>query len=289
MSNEYEATIVIPAYNEEIGISKILNDLKFVSENYEIIVADDGSTDKTYETAKGFGVKIIRHRYKKGYGAAIKTGIRKASAEIIVTIDADAQHNVEDIARFITEMKDNNYDMVVGSRSGKSRLSFLRKSGKKILNIVANYLVERKIPDLNSGFRAFKKEKALEFFHILPNGFSFSTTITLAMLKDVYDVKYLPITALGRIGRKSNLNIIKDGLQTLLLIIRVIMLFNPLKVFIPMSILLFLCGFLFTLYGILTLKQGVPNTGVIIILSSIMIFFFGIVADQIAALRREKS
>jgi len=289
MSNEYEATIIIPAYNEEIGISKILNDLKFVSENYEIIVVDDGSTDTTYENAKGFGVKIFQHRFKKGYGAAIKTGIREASAEIILTMDADAQHNVGDVARFITEMKNNNYDMVVGSRSVKSHISFLRKLGKKILNIVANYLVERKIPDLNSGFRAFKKEKALEFIHIFPNGFSFSTTITLAMLKDVYDVKYLSITTFERIGRKSSLNIIKDGLQTLLLIIRVLMLFNPLKVFIPMSILLFLCGFLFTLYGLIIIKKGVQNTGVIIILSSIMIFFFGIFADQISALRREKN
>ncbi|MBU8921035.1 MAG: hypothetical protein KOO63_04350, partial [Bacteroidales bacterium] len=186
-----------------------------------------------------------------------------------------------DIDKLIGEIGD--YDMVVGAR-GKSK--GVRAPGKKILSLVANYLSGMDIPDLNSGFRAFRKETIFQFLHICPNGFSFTTTITLAYLRSAYSVKYLPIPAEVRVGRASNVSFFKDGYKTFLLIIRVIVLFNPLKVFVPVSIMIMVVGILFTIYGILRFGRA-PNMGVLTILTSVLLFFMGIMADQISALRRE--
>jgi hypothetical protein len=176
--------------------------------------------------------------------------------------------------------------MVVGIRKKGSYTPILRRPGKWILNIVTNYLSGSKIPDLNSGFRAIKKSKVLEFMSILPNGFSFSTTITLAMLKSAYNVKYVPIAVSKRVGRKSSVNVFKDGLQTLLLIIRVIVLFNPLKVFVPASMILFGLGFFYALFVVIFVQFHIPSGAILLIISSFIVFFFGILADQIAGLRR---
>ena len=286
MENKLKASIIIPAFNEEQGLDLILPRVKDVAlkEGYEIIVVDDGSTDGTSETAKKHGVRLIRHPYNKGYGASLKTGTRNVLSDIILIMDADGQHNPEEIKKLVSCI--GEYDMAVGARSKQSHFPLLRRPGKFILNITANYLSGHKIEDLNSGFRAIKKECVLEFMHILPNQFSFSTTITLAMFKAAYNVKYLPITVKARAGGRSSVKHAKHGLQTMLLIIRVIMLFNPLKVFIPLSLILGLFGTLFGMYGVLRF-HSFPKTGVVAIISGVMIFALGVLADQISSLRRQ--
>lgn len=288
MVEKSKLSIIIPAYNEEKSIGVLLQRLKdrCTGQNYEVIVVDDGSTDNTCNVAKDIGVNVIRHPYNKGYGAAIKTGIRSAESEIVIIMDADGQHNPDDIHSFMKFI--GEYDMIVGARRKDSQFSLSRRPWKKLLSIIANYLAARKIPDLNSGFRTIRKERLIEFMHILPNGFSFSTTITLALLKAGYNVKYIPIRTLKREGRRSNVNFLRDGVRTVMLIIRTIVLFDPLKVFTPVSLLLFVIGVSFSIYGAMVYGR-VPGTGVIVILSSIYIFFFGVLADQISALRRQIS
>jgi glycosyltransferase involved in cell wall biosynthesis len=242
MSNIAGCTIIIPAYNEEEEISLVINGLKSMDEKCEIIVVDDGSTDNTFRLASEAGARVVHHPYNKGYGAALKTGIRNANTDVVLLMDADGQHKPDDACKLLQYM--NEYDMVVGSRTNNSHVSLLRKPGKKFLSIIANYLSGTKIPDLNSGFRAIKKSMAMDFMHILPNGFSFTTTITLASLTSGYSVKYVPIEAPKRVGT-SKIKPFQDGFLFVMLIIRTIALFNPLKVVLPVSLfwlLAVLCG-----------------------------------------------
>jgi len=282
-------SVVIPEYNEEKNIKPLYAKLKQAlgegeaNIGYEIIFVDDGSTDNTYKLATGTGIKVIRHPYNKGYGAALKTGIRNAKADIVLFMDADRQHQPSDIKKLIQYI--GEYDMVVGARTKKSKISLLRRPGKKILSITANHLAGMKIPDLNSGFRALKKDVAMEFMHILPNSFSFSTTITLALINLGYSVKYVPIEAPERVGT-SKIKPFRDGFNFIMLIIRTVVLFNPLKVFLPAAIILFICGFFYLSYE-LVLHLNVPDSAVLLIVSSILIFFFGIFADQISSMMRE--
>lgn len=282
MNAKPDLTVIIPAYNEEKVIADVIADIKALKKNYEILVVDDGSTDNTYNVIKDLGIKIIRHPRNKGYGAALKTGIRSASGDIVLTMDADGQHNPEDIPRLLEHI--DECDMVVGERTKGSHFSALRKPGKALLGWVANYLAGVRIPDLNSGFRVIRKELASRLLHILPNGFSFSTTITLAVIKEDYDIKYVPIQTRKRIG-KSTVSYL-DAFKTLMLILRIINLFSPLKVFLPMSILLGIVGIPYFLYQLIFLSN-ISEISVILITSSILIFFFGLLADQLAAIRRE--
>ena len=283
MTNRLDITIIIPAYNEEEGIADVITQLKGLAGNYEIIVVDDGSTDNTYKLATETGVKVIRHPYNKGYGAALKTGIRNATADVVLFMDADGQHKSSDIKQLVRYI--GEYDMVVGARTKKSKISLLRRPGKKILSITANYLAGMKIPDLNSGFRALKKSVAMEFLHILPNTFSLSTTITLACIASGYNIKYVPIEAPERIGT-SKIKPFRDGFRFIMLIIRTIVLFNPLKVFLPVTFALFIIGFLYGVYY-MVYQLNIPDGAVLLIISAIIIFFFGLLADQISSLRRE--
>ena len=283
MTDKPIVTIIIPAYNEGEGIADVITQLKELPENYEILVVDDGSTDNTYKLASATRVKVIRHPYNKGYGAALKTGIRNAEADIVLFMDADGQHKPKDIKKLTQYI--GEYDMVVGARTKKSKVSLLRRPGKKILSITANYLAGTKIPDLNSGFRALKKSIAMEFMHILPNTFSFSTTITLACIASGYNIKYVPIEAPERVGT-SKIKPFRDGFNFIMLLIRTIVLFNPLKVFLPMSFILFFFGFSYLSYE-LVVHLNVPDSAILLIVSSILIFFFGILADQISSMRRE--
>ena len=282
MTNKPDVTIIIPAYNEEEGIGNVITQLKKVSENYEILVVDDSSTDNTYKLASDTGVKVLRHPYNKGYGAALKTGIRNAEADVVLFMDANMQHKPSDIQKLIQHI--GEYDMVVGARTKKSKISLLRRPGKKILSITANYLAGMKIPDLNSGFRALKKSVAVEFLHILPNTFSFSTTITLACIKSGYSVKYVPIEAPERVGT-SKIKPFRDGFNFIMLIIRTIVLFDPLKVFLPVSAVLFVVGFLELIREIIVYFD-IWTAPVLLILSAILIFFFGLLADQLSFIRR---
>lgn len=269
-------SIIIPAYNEEKSIGKILSDIIALNLGGEIIVVDDGSTDATHQIARDFPVKIIRHEACAGYGAAIKAGIREASYDIIVTCDADMEHSVEDIPKLLHYIEE--YDMVIGSRPF-CKVRLLRKPAKWFLNKLANYLVDYRIPDLNSGLRAFKKGAALRFFHILPRGFSLSTTLTLAFLSSEYRVKFVPISYNARVG-KSKIRPIRDTLNFLQLIVRVVMYFNPLKVFLPISLVLFLIGVALLGMDIFVLHD-VGDASVVTLNTAILVFMLGLLADLI--------
>ncbi|RJR28324.1 MAG: glycosyltransferase family 2 protein [Candidatus Latescibacterota bacterium] len=277
-------TVVIPAYNEEKGLGVALPALTAAARErgWEVIVIDDGSTDGTASVAESHGARVIRHPDNKGYGAALKTGIRNASNDLVVMMDSDGQHDSSRIEELLSHM--DRYDMVVGARW---RMTGIRAPGKKILSIVANFLAGVKIPDLNSGLRAFRRDTIKSFLHFCPNSFSFTTTITLAYLREGYSIKYVPIEVERRVGRASTVKFFRDGYKTFLLIVRVIVLFNPLKVFMPVSLALFALGTVFTIYGIAVYGRA-PNVGVLTILSSIILFFMGVLADQISALRRER-
>ncbi|MGP8323670.1 MAG: glycosyltransferase family 2 protein, partial [Methanosarcinaceae archaeon] len=220
-----KTTIVIPAYNEADVIHKTLKQIVAVGfdKEYEILVIDDGSDDQTADIIRQFPVKLIKHKFNKGYGAALKTGIRKASGDLIIILDSDGQHDpcyIPDIEQMLDE-----FDMVIGERSKTSHQVGKRKLGKRLIRWIGEYLVEQKLPDYNSGFRGFRTELIQGMLHLMPNGFSFSTTSTLAHLKEGYNVGTLEIEVGERNGRKSNVKMAQDGSKTILLLFRIIMLF----------------------------------------------------------------
>ncbi len=281
-------SIIIPAFNEEEAIGPTLQklvDLK-IHEKYELIIVDDGSADGTAEIVAGFPVKLYRHHVNKGYGAALKTGVRKASGDKVIMMDSDGQHDPKYIAE--VEMMLQEFDMVIGERSETSFQVKRRKAGKRLIRRIGEYLVEQKLPDYNSGFRGFHRETIAGLLHLMPNGFSFSTTSTLAFLKEGYNIGTFPIEVGERIGRKSNVKMVKDGSKTILLLFRIIMLFNPLKVFFPASIFTFLVGVAFGTTGYI-LYDRFSNGAVVLTMLGMFLFFIGLIADQISILNRRKS
>jgi len=285
MNDIKKISIIIPAYNEAEGIENTLNELlKFAKgREWEIVVINDGSTDDTGDKLRKFDrIKVIDHPYNKGYGAALKTGIRQASGDIVALFDSDGQHKPEDIPRLLEKIPE--YDMAVGQRTKNSRQDWLRKPGKWILGIVANILSEHKIPDLNSGLRAIKRKIIIDMLEIFPDGFSFSTTSTIAFFKLGYNVGYVPITARKRIG-KSTVRQVKHGPQVMLLIIRLISLFSPLRIFLNVSLLMFIVGVAYQIEEIIRRGLHIVNGALLLIISAVMIFLFGLIADQLSSLR----
>lgn len=281
MTDQFKITIIIPAYNEEQKIVDVIHSIKRLREHDEIIVVDDGSTDNTLELAKKTGVRVIHHPYNIGYGAAIKTGIRNASGDVLLFIDADGQHKAEDIEKIIAPIQE--YDMVVGARSKNSKVSNFRRFGKKIMKSYASYLAGVKIPDLNSGLRSVRKDVALEFIHLYPNGFSLTTTITMASILSGHSVKFVSIDTEERVG-KSKIKPFSDGANFILLIIRTTMLFNPLKVFLPISIVFFLIGSIVLINDVIFYFHITSST-LLIWIASVTTFFFGLLSDQMANIR----
>ncbi len=276
-------TVLLPAFNEEKVIASVLENLmKLRKDDWEGLVVDDGSTDRTPEITSSFdGIRIIRHSRNKGYGAALKTGIGNATSEHIVTLDSDGQHNPEDIKELLEHIEE--YDMVATYRTPMIHSSLWRMPGKWFIGVLANYLSRSNIPDLNSGFRAFKKDVVSKYLHLCPNGFSFSTTITLTLLCEGYDIKFIPIKVQRRIG-KSTVSL-KAGFEAILLILRLITLFNPLRIFIPISAAVGSLGLILFLQDLV--KRNLNDSTVLLILASILIFLFGLMADQMAHIRRE--
>lgn len=276
-------SVIIPACNEEKAIGMTLTGideiLKPLGIEYEAIVVDDGSKDKTAEIAEAKGVKLIRHSINKGYGASLKSGIRTASYDHILMVDADGTYPLDQIPSLIQQA--DKYDMVVGARTGQDvNISLLRKPAKFILNKLANYLAEVNIPDLNSGFRIFRKDVVSKFFHILPSGFSFTTTITLALLVNDYTVSFVPINYHKRIGR-SKIRPLKDTFNFVFLIIRTVLYFNPLKIFLPMSLILFASGIAVFLYSYYLLDKVMDVSTILLIVTSIQVAAIGLLADLI--------
>ncbi len=282
-------SIIIPCFNEEGTIKQTIEGLKgYLSTNSldaEIIVVNDASVDSSLDILKKIdGIKIISHSNNRGYGASLKNGTRNATNDWVMFFDADGQHKPEYILDALNELKNKKCDMVIGKRVDHKN-TVKRGLGKKVLTMIAQYLVEHKIPDINSGFRIMKKNDLLKYENILPNSFSLSTTSTMAFLKDGLSISYIPITINKRnISSESSVKT-KHGFQTLMLILRVIMLFNPLKIFLPASFFLLAIGVGFSLLGVLYYGRF-PVSGSMVILAGILTFFNGLLSDQISNIRR---
>lgn len=276
-----EYTILIPAYNEFSSIVETINHIKELPGDFEIIVIDDGSTDKTYELARTTGVKVVRHLENKGYGASLKTGVMQASHDIIVITDADGTYPNERIPELVRLFVEDGYDMVVGARTGEDvNIPLVRLPAKWVLNKLANVLTGAKIPDLNSGLRVMDKGIILRFFNIICDGFSFTTTITLCMLTNQYNVKYIPINYHVRHG-KSKIKPVRDTLNFLQLILRTSMYFEPLKIFIPASISLFVSAWVVFFGSYFFLNKIMDVTFGVILMSSVTMLAIGMLADLI--------
>jgi glycosyltransferase involved in cell wall biosynthesis len=286
LENQPRYSVIIPAYNEAEGLRNLLQ--KLVSEGYhnrfEIIIVDDGSTDGTGQMASGFPVRVVHHTGNKGYGAALKTGIRKATGDYVITMDSDGQHDPKYLEEMTLLLKE--HEMVIGTRSAASHQVKTRQAGKRVIRWVGEYLVEQKLPDYNSGFRGFRRELIAGMLHIMPNGFSFSTTSTLAFLKEGYDIGTMTIDVAPRQGRASNVKFLKDGSKTMMLILRIIMLFNPLKIFLPASLIIFTAGVGFGIYGYIVAERF-SNSAIVMTILGMFLFFIGLVADQISLLNRK--
>lgn len=280
-----EVTVVIPLYNEEAGIKGLLDrivEMKF-HELYEVLVINDGSSDHSLEVVQKFPVKVYSHSVNKGYGAALKTGIRKARGGKVVILDSDGQHDPANIPAIVKMLDD--CEMVIGTRDKDSFQVKTRQVGKRVIRWVGEYLVEQKLPDYNSGYRGFNKDLIKGMLHIMPNGFSFSTTSTLAFLKEGYAIGTIPIRVEERVGRSSNVKFFKDGAKTIMLILRIIMLFNPLKIFFPASFIITAAGFIFGIYGYLMFDRF-SNGAIVLAILGMFLFFIGLVADQISIMNR---
>lgn len=279
--NKYSLSIILPARNEAEGLKSFLPRLRKQQPDAEIIVVNDGSTDNTAEVCLACGVYVVTHPYSMGNGAAIKSGARHASGDILVFMDADGQHQPEDIPRLLAYIN-KGYDMAVGARDGDSQASKARGFGNALYNKLASYMTGRDIKDLTSGFRAVKTDKFREFLHLLPNGFSYPTTCTMAFFRSGYSVIYEPIKAPPRIG-KSHLNIARDGVRFLLIIFKIGTLHSPLKLFLPISLSFFLTGVAYYVYTLTSIGRF-TNMSALLFTTSTIIFLIGLVSEQITAL-----
>ncbi len=280
-------TIVIPAYNEEASIAKVVTRTRSTKPGVDVVVVDDGSTDRTALEAAAAGARVVRHPYNKGNGAAVKSGIRAAKGEVVLLLDADGQHSPEDIDRLLEHI--GPYDLVVGARDFSSQAGAHRGFANWAYSTLAGYLVEMKIPDLTSGFRCFKRDKVMEFIHLLPNGYSYPTTTTMSFIKSGYNVKFVPIKVHRRQkGSKSKIRIWRDGIKFVNIILKMITLFNPIKIFMPLAVIWFMFGFIYGIVNV-TLKGNIPNGAVLLISMSVIIFLSGLISEQIAALRLDRT
>lgn len=281
MADPSGVSVVIPACNEAGAIADVVRELAALASWSEILVIDDGSNDDTAARASAAGARVLRHPYRKGNGAAVKTGIRASSGEYVLVVDGDGQHRPADALRLVARL--GEFDLVVGARAPGTQAGLTRRAGNAVLNGLASFLTERQIPDLTSGFRAARRECLVEFLHLLPNGFSTPTTTTMAFLRAGYNVAFEPVEARSRVGA-SKIRLSRDGPKFLLIMMRVMTIFSPLRIFLPISVVSLLAG---AAYGIYTVvEQGkIPNGAVLLIMFAVIVFLVGLVSDQVAALR----
>jgi glycosyltransferase involved in cell wall biosynthesis len=278
-------TVIIPAFNEASGLAGVLQSLKALSNVMvrEIIVIDDGSSDETAVIAEAAGVRLIRHHRNLGYGASLKTGIRAARTKYMLTMDADGQHRADDVVRLWERVDD--HDMVIGQRTNLIHSPLWRMPGKWLLGLMAQYLTRARIPDLNSGFRILRKDVASKYLHLCPRGFSFSTTMTMALLSRGYDVTFVPIELQKRVG-KSTVSI-STGFETLVLLIRISALFDPLRIFIPASLGIGVAGIVWGLPYAFS-GRGISVGAMLAIVTAVVLFALGLLSDQISQSRLER-
>ena len=283
-----KVSVIVPAYREAPGIEslvrRIIITMKATGYRYEVIVVDDGSNDGTAEKAKNGGARIISHPYNMGNGAAIKTGIRNATGNIVVMIDGDGQHKPEDIPRLLEKL--DTYDMAVGARTSDSHTSIHRFLANKFYNIFASYICKRKIHDLTSGFRAIRTDIARTFIPLLPNTFSYPTTMTMAVVRSGFSLVYVPITSQRGAG-KSKIKLIRDGSRFFLIIVKIATLFSPMRVFLPVSAVMFITGLGYGLFKIFFLGGRYGPTSAMLMIMAVVIFMVGLVSEQVAQLRFE--
>ncbi len=287
----FTVSVVIPAYNEAHGIAQVIERIRTVLPHAEIVVVDDCSQDETAHVAQAAGARVIRHPINRGNGAAVKTGIRRAHGEVVLLMDADGQMD----PRFIPDLLAGiaaGYDMVVGARTRETQGdSFVRRWGNRALDMLGSYLVETEVRDLTSGYRAIRREVIMEFINLLPNRYSYPTTSTLALLKAGYNVGYVPVTAQRRQGGRSGQKLLRNGIRFGLIILRIVSLFAPLRVYLPVALLmqvLALMSFLISFFITDPFRFHIPNSAVGLFVGSIIIFMFGLNAEQVAALRFQR-
>ena len=281
MADPATVSIVIPAMNEADAIEDVVSGLRRAAAWREILVVDDGSSDATFARAMAAGAHVVRHPYNKGNGAAVKTGIRNISGEFVLIIDADGQHQPADALRLASRL--GEFDLVVGARDAATQATTARRAGNALLNWLASYLTGRQIPDLTSGFRAARTACLREFIHLLPNGFSTPTTTTLAFIKAGYNVAFEPIEARRRSGT-SKIRFASDGTRFFLILLKIVTLFSPLRIFLPISAVTFVAGAGYGVWNALA-HGRIPNGSVLLVLFAVVVFLVGLVSEQIAALR----
>lgn len=283
VSNAAATSIVIPAFNEAASIGPLVQDLRSTARWHEVLVVDDGSRDDTAARAASAGARVVRHPYNKGNGAAVKTGIRHSTGAFVLIIDADGQHQPADAPRLVAHL--DTYDLVVGARSPATQASAARRAGNAALNWIAGYLTGQPVPDLTSGFRAARRECLVEFLHLLPNGFSTPTTTTLAFMKAGYSVRFEPIEARRRPGA-SHIRLASDGVGFMVILMKVITMYSPMRIFLPVSAAAFLVGAAYGVWTVLT-QSHVTNSSVLLIVLGVVVFLVGLVSEQISSLRFE--
>ena len=293
MNKEKKISIILPAYNEVDAIGVVLDKLVPMAgeRGWEVIVVDDGSNDGTGKAAGEHGAKVLTHQHNRGYGASLSTAVRATNADVVVFMDSDGQQNHNDILRLLEHI--DQHDMVVGARTKDSYVDPYRRVGKKVLKWFANYLAKEKIPDINSGFRAFRRDVLLRYLHLMPRGFSFSTTSLIAMLKGGHQIKWIPIKTMRRVGT-STVKQLKHGPETMMLMLRLTVLFDPLRVFLPVSGILMLLAIIATAVNFIQdflneiYRLAVPATALFLGISAVIIFMLGLLTDQVSAIRREQ-
>lgn len=283
-------TLIIPVFNEAATLPAVLTSLtNHLGDSVDILVVDDGSADETGQMARAVaGVRVVRHRHNFGYGAALKTGVELATTPLVCFFDGDGQHQPEDVARLLACM--DRAEMAIGSRGIQGFNQWQRAPGKLLLHGLANFLVDKPIHDLNSGLRMVRREVLQRYLHLLPNGFSASTTMTMIFLSRGYEISWLPIQINHRRGGKSQVRMLRDGARTILQMLRMVILFNPMKFFGMFSLFFFTLGVVYGSYKLLTvgLGLGLSPGALLLILVGITGFIVGLISDQISAMRLER-
>jgi len=284
--DDTEISIIIPAYNEGQAIGALVRKIKELYPHVEVLVIDDGSTDDTAAMARDAGASVYSHPHNIGNGAAIKSGIRLASGEVLVFLDGDGQHDPRDVERLLEGFPE--YDMVVGARTKGNQASWGRAFANRIYNWLASYVAKFQVQDLTSGFRAVKFDIAREYLHLLPNTYSYPTTLTLCVLRSGRSLRYVPIETENRKKGKSKIRILPDGIRFFLIITRICTLYSPFRIFLPVSFAMFCLGLGYYLYTFLS--QGrFTNMSLLLFTTSVLVFMMGLISEQISQMRFEKS
>jgi len=283
--NNLKVSIIIPTFNEATTIGGLIGTIKTLYPDYEVIVINDGSGDDTAAVAGKAGATVYSHPYNIGNGAAVKSGIKVASGDVLLFMDGDNQHEPGDIAKLLEHLP--AYDMVVGARSMGSHASWTRAIGNKLYNWMASYVAKFPIKDLTSGFRAVKSDIARNFLYLLPNTYSYPTTLTLGVLRNGGSVKYVPIKMLKRRTGKSNISLLRDGVRFFMIISRISTLYSPMRVFLPVSFMMFLLGMANYIYTFIT-EGRFTNMSALLFVTSILIFMMSLISEQICQMRFER-